>query len=95
MPSNSNSSSHPIQQTRRRFFELGRDEPIATDDLPAGFKDELFENNMAAAGSLADTEADVIRRTLAAEKGNLSAAARRLGIDRSTLYRKLKPRSPK
>jgi transcriptional regulator of acetoin/glycerol metabolism len=33
-----------------------------------------------------------VRHAIDAEKGNLSAAARRLGVARSTLYRKLKKR---
>jgi DNA-binding NtrC family response regulator len=39
--------------------------------------------------SLADTEAEQIRRVLAASGGNKSRAARILGIERKTLYRKL------
>jgi transcriptional regulator of acetoin/glycerol metabolism len=50
---------------------------------------------MAPAGaprapSLKDIEAGAVRAALDAEGGNLSAAARRLGIARTTLYRKLK-----
>ncbi len=40
--------------------------------------------------SLADAEAQAIQRALQATDGNVSAAARLLGIDRSTLWRKLK-----
>ena len=39
--------------------------------------------------TLADTEADQIRRVLAATNGNKSRAAKILGIERKTLYRKL------
>ncbi|HET8547026.1 MAG TPA: sigma-54 dependent transcriptional regulator [Bryobacteraceae bacterium] len=39
--------------------------------------------------TLADTEADQIRKVLAAAGGNKSRAARILGIERKTLYRKL------
>jgi DNA-binding NtrC family response regulator len=39
--------------------------------------------------TLADTEAEQIRRVLAAAGGNKSRAARILGIERKTLYRKL------
>jgi DNA-binding NtrC family response regulator len=39
--------------------------------------------------SLADTESDQIRRVLAAAGGNKSRAAKILGIERKTLYRKL------
>ncbi|MDE1154749.1 MAG: helix-turn-helix domain-containing protein [Acidobacteriaceae bacterium] len=39
--------------------------------------------------SLADLRDEALRRAVSAENGNLSAAARRLGIHRSTLYRRL------
>jgi two-component system response regulator AtoC len=39
--------------------------------------------------TLADTEADQIRKVLAAAGGNKSRAAKILGIERKTLYRKL------
>jgi transcriptional regulator with PAS, ATPase and Fis domain len=42
-----------------------------------------------ATESLADTEAEQIRKVLAAAGGNKSRAARILGIERKTLYRKL------
>ena len=42
-----------------------------------------------ASESLADTEAEQIRRVLAATNGNKSRAAKILGIERKTLYRKL------
>jgi len=42
-----------------------------------------------ASDSLADTEAEQIRRVMAATNGNKSRAAKVLGIERKTLYRKL------
>ena len=39
---------------------------------------------------LDDLEADIIRFALAHYRGHMSAVSRRLGIGRSTLYRKLK-----
>jgi DNA-binding NtrC family response regulator len=50
---------------------------------------ELTEPRDSASDSLADTEADQIRRVLAATGGNKSRAAKILGIERKTLYRKL------
>jgi DNA-binding NtrC family response regulator len=50
---------------------------------------ELTEPRDIASESLADTEADQIRRVLAATGGNKSRAAKILGIERKTLYRKL------
>jgi transcriptional regulator with PAS, ATPase and Fis domain len=42
------------------------------------------------AGSLDDAEAETIRTAVSAEGGNLTRAARRLGIAKSTLYAKLR-----
>jgi len=50
---------------------------------------ELTEPRDSASDTLADTEADQIRRVLAATGGNKSRAAKILGIERKTLYRKL------
>ena len=50
---------------------------------------ELTEPRDSASETLADTEADQIRRVLAAAGGNKSRAAKILGIERKTLYRKL------
>ena len=64
-------------------------EPIDLEHLPAGFVEESHHKDDIQ-GSLAEAEADAIRQALACQNGNMSAAARQLGIDRSTLYRKLK-----
>ena len=40
--------------------------------------------------TLAEAERHVLRRTLTASAGNVAAAAQTLGVDRATLYRKLK-----
>jgi len=50
---------------------------------------ELTEPRESASDTLADTEADQIRRVLAATGGNKSRASKILGIERKTLYRKL------
>ncbi len=50
---------------------------------------ELTEPRDTASETLADTEADQIRKVLSATGGNKSRAARILGIERKTLYRKL------
>jgi DNA-binding NtrC family response regulator len=48
-----------------------------------------MESRGQVSESLADTESEQIRRVLAAAKGNKSQAAKILGIERKTLYRKL------
>ncbi len=50
---------------------------------------ELTEPREHASDTLADTEAEQIRRVLAATGGNKSRAAQILGIERKTLYRKI------
>jgi DNA-binding NtrC family response regulator len=55
---------------------------------------ELTEPRDNPSDSLADTEAEQIRRVLAATGGNKSRAAKILGIERKTLYRKLERMTP-
>ncbi len=50
---------------------------------------EQMDSRDAGSESLADTEAEQIRRVLAATNNNKSRAAKILGIERKTLYRKL------
>jgi DNA-binding NtrC family response regulator len=50
---------------------------------------EQMDSREASSETLADTEAEQIRRVLAATNGNKSRAAKILGIERKTLYRKL------
>lgn len=59
------------------------------DDAAVREAIELTEPRDTASETLADTEADQIRRVLAATGGNKSRAAKILGIERKTLYRKL------
>ena len=50
---------------------------------------ESMDPREGGGDTLADTEADQIRKVLAAAGGNKSRAAKILGIERKTLYRKL------
>ena len=59
------------------------------DDAAVKQAIEQMDTRDAASESLADTEAEQIRRVLAATNGNKSRAAKILGIERKTLYRKL------
>lgn len=65
----------------------------ATRHFSAGVSVDDPVINLTAAGghfrSLADIEAEIIRRTIARYEGKMAEVARRLGIGRSTLYRKL------
>ncbi|MFN3325943.1 MAG: sigma-54-dependent transcriptional regulator [Bryobacteraceae bacterium] len=59
------------------------DEEVVRDAL------ESMERRESTGESLAETEAEQIRKVMAAAGGNKSRAARILGIERKTLYRKL------
>lgn len=62
-------------------------EPIVLAALPQSV--ETAESPAGGDGGLGALTEDAMRRAVAAHKGNLSAAARALNIDRSTLYRRL------
>jgi DNA-binding NtrC family response regulator len=59
------------------------------DDAAVREAIELTDSRDITSETLADTEADQIRKVLAVTNGNKSRAARILGIERKTLYRKL------
>src|SRR5271170_3910813 len=59
------------------------------DDAAVQQAIEQMDSRDRASETLADTEADQIRRVLTATNGNKSRAAKILGIERKTLYRKL------
>src|SRR5262249_45583637 len=59
------------------------------DDTAVRQSIEQMDSRASSSEPLADTEADQIRRVLAATNGNKSRAAKILGIERKTLYRKL------
>ncbi|HXR37230.1 MAG TPA: sigma-54 dependent transcriptional regulator, partial [Candidatus Binataceae bacterium] len=64
------------------------------DDAAVRFAIEQMDSRDHASETLADTEADQVRRVLAATNGNKSRAAKILGIERKTLYRKLERMGP-
>lgn len=76
-----------LQHLIERLVILAPDGRISEDVV----EDALRASRPADSGgeTLADTEMDQIRKVLAATGGNKSRAARILGIERKTLYRKL------
>lgn len=66
---------------------LGINQAALDKALPVG---ALIKGMAHAAEALAEAERGVLQRTLAEANGNVSAAAKTLGISRATLHRKLK-----
>lgn len=96
---------HPWRGNVRQLFNVLRSALIFMEDhelgirhLPEDFFEEMDGGSSApqvsvmemAEASLPETEAALIRRALAAHHGNMTAAARQLGISRATIYRKSK-----
>ena len=76
-----------IQHMIERLVILTTDGRIDEDGVRAAI--ESMDPRPQAGETLADTEAEQIRRVLSAAGGNKSRAAKILGIERKTLYRKL------
>jgi transcriptional regulator of acetoin/glycerol metabolism len=61
----------------------------AENPVPVAVSALSPQSHIDETGSLDEIERNVVRRTLEAQGGNISAAARLLGVSRNTLYRKL------
>src|SRR5437588_10068970 len=79
-----------LRNVMARLATLVDGDEVAADDLPATLRGEGSAVTPPRDCSLRATEHDLIQRTLAAVGGNVSEAARRLDIDRSTIYRWLR-----
>ncbi|HYS78802.1 MAG TPA: helix-turn-helix domain-containing protein [Candidatus Dormibacteraeota bacterium] len=80
-----------LENAIERALVLARDDVLWVDDLP-----ETFRARPGGASRLdgqpvplSEVEREYILRTLRTVHGNKAAAARLLGVDRKTLYRKL------
>lgn len=67
------------------------DRQLGLDHLPSSTLEDLLSEEVCEQdGNIRVREQEMIRQALADHEGNVSAAARTLGISRATLYRKLK-----
>jgi transcriptional regulator with PAS, ATPase and Fis domain len=69
---------------------VGRGPEVQLDELPPEFREATARPPPRAAVAGAEDEAERIRLALAESGGNLSEAARRLGVSRATFWRKRK-----
>jgi DNA-binding NtrC family response regulator len=92
-----------LENVVERAVALAEGPLIRDDELPAGVRErraqEVDQDSLGVQDSLGaalargltldELEREYIKRVLAAEGGNKTRAAQRLGLDRKTLYRKL------
>jgi two-component system NtrC family response regulator len=79
-----------LENALERAFVLGVDETIGVDDLPPVLRGPGRDVNARTRNySLKDNEVVLIKRALAETHGNKADASRLLGINLSTLYRKI------
>ena len=84
-----------LQNCIERALTLARFEQIVVDDLPERVRDYRTSHVLVAADDpselvpLEEVERRYVLRVLEAVRGNKAAAARVLGVERKTLYRKL------
>jgi DNA-binding NtrC family response regulator len=84
-----------LENVVERAVALAETANIRLEDLPAAVRErrdaeqDTLGRALARDMSLDELEREYIQRVLAAEGGNKTRAAQRLGLDRKTLYRKL------
>ena len=78
-----------LSNTVERAVIVSADASIEALDLPEAMRAAVRIQKRGRRQTLAELEADYIRETLAATRGNKSEAARLLGISRKNLYEKL------
>ncbi len=84
-----------LENVVERAVALAETASVRLEDLPAAVRErrdaeqDTLGRALARDMSLDELEREYIQRVLAAEGGNKTRAAQRLGLDRKTLYRKL------
>jgi DNA-binding NtrC family response regulator len=79
-----------LQNVIERALVLGTGTVINLEDLPESLREPPPSGLNGVVRRLADVEREHIVRTLRAVSGNKAAASRALGLNRKTLYRKLR-----
>ena len=85
-------NARELENAIERALVLGRDDVLWIEDLPETVRQRPTWPTYLPGGSsrpLSEVERDHILKTLREMRGNKAAAARLLGLDRKTLYRKL------
>lgn len=76
-----------LSEAQQQLETTKSQQPTATTVSPVT-KDKPFETNVTEALSLENVAIDAIAQALRASNGNVSAAAKLLGVSRNTIYRK-------
>jgi DNA-binding NtrC family response regulator len=83
-----------LENVVERAINLTQQETILPEDLPKSLDqradEKLFEKAVREKLTLSQLEKEYVKRVLMEVEGNKSKAAERLGLDRKTLYRRLK-----
>ena len=79
-----------LENVIERALVLGTGTVITLEDLPESLSEPPLSGSNSVVQRLADVEREHIVRTLRAVSGNKAAASRALGLNRKTLYRKLR-----
>jgi transcriptional regulator of acetoin/glycerol metabolism len=80
-----------LENIIERAFALGQGDTILVSDLPSDIRDTYKQSGIGSPSSLnlAENEKLLIMRALRKTKGNKAEAAKLLGINITTVYRKL------
>ncbi len=84
-----------LENLLEHAFVMCRSGEIRSGHLPVEFRDAVTvpktsENNISLRGRFKESEAEIVRDTLKRNHGHRGQTARELGIDSSTLWRKMK-----
>ena len=83
-------NARELENLIRHAFVLCKESMIQVSHLPGDFVESATQSSHTAPLSLQSLEIQAIHNSLNSNDGNRSATAKQLGIDPSTLYRKMK-----